>query len=188
MSRAQGALVRVEHEGSERGPAAVVLPGRGYGCDEPLLRSARAVLRAAGWSVRVVRWNPPPAPEEVVALGRDLLTGDGSCGLVVAKSLSTRLLPLAGELALPGVWLTPLLREPDVRAAAAAATAPALLVGGTADPFWDGEAAAASGQRVLEVPGADHSLEVAGDPAATARALAAVVDAVAGVVREVAGA
>ncbi len=33
-------------------------------------------------------------------------------------------------------------------------------MGGTADPLWDGAVAAASGAQVLEVEGADHSLEV----------------------------
>ena len=40
---------------------------------------------------------------------------------------------------------------------------PALLVGGTGDDLWDGAVAAASGADVLEVPGANHAMEVAGD-------------------------
>ncbi|WP_432545707.1 alpha/beta hydrolase [Kineococcus sp. SYSU DK004] len=166
------------HEGGER--TATVLPGRGYTCDGPLLHHLRLLLRQRGWTVRTVRWTTPPTPQELLGLAPDLLDGvRARTHLVVAKSLSTRLLPAAVERGLPGVWLTPLLREPGVRGAARSA-APALLVGGSADPHWDGDAARRSGRRVLEVEGADHSVEVPGDAAATARALRAVVAAAAG--------
>ncbi|WP_369068843.1 alpha/beta hydrolase [Kineococcus terrestris] len=167
------------HEGGER--TATVLPGRGYTCDGPLLRDVRRLLRERGWTVRTVRWTTPPTPRELLALAPDLLDGmRARPHLVVAKSLSTRLLPAAVERDLPGIWLTPLLREADVVSAATRSSAPALLVGGSADPYWDGGAARRSGRRVLEVAGADHSVEVPGDAAATARALQAVVAAAAG--------
>ncbi|GAA0315348.1 alpha/beta hydrolase [Kineococcus aurantiacus] len=158
---------------------ATVLPGRGCTCDAPLLHSTRALLRDRGWTVRTVRWTTPPAPEELLDLAPGLLDAVQSRQhLVVAKSLSTRLLPLALQRDLPGTWLTPLLREPQVHRAAAAASAPTLLVGGSADPYWDAAAARGSGQRVLEVPGADHSLEVAGDLDASLRVLRTVLAAV----------
>ena len=174
MAGAQRARVQVEDGAGDR--VATVLPGRGYTCDAPLLRCLRTALRARGWTVRTVRWSSPPAPEELDGLGRDLIGGvRAHRHLVVAKSLSTRLLPLAVELDLPGIWLTPLLRVPEVRRAAERATAPTLLIGGAADPHWDSAAAARSGQRVLEVPAADHSVEVPGDVDASLRALHAVV-------------
>ena len=48
---------------------------------------------------------------------------------------------------------------------------PVLLVGGTEDELWSPEAARATGARLLEVPGADHGLEVTGDPGRTAEIL-----------------
>ncbi|WP_432492330.1 alpha/beta hydrolase [Kineococcus auxinigenes] len=184
----RGELVDVETEGTGAAPwTATVLPGRGYGCDAPLLRSTRVLLRERGWTVRTVRWRGrAPGAGEVVALGRELLPpADTGRHLVVAKSLTTRLLPLAAERGLPGVWLTPLLGEEEVRAAASAATAPTLLVGGDADPYWNPAAAAASGQRVLELPGADHSLEVPGNTEASLAALDGVVAAVRGFLDDV---
>jgi hypothetical protein len=63
----------------------------------------------------------------------------------------------------------------DVRRAAARAAASTLLIGGTADPYWDGAAAAATGAGVLEIPGADHSLERPGDLAGTLDVLSTVL-------------
>ena len=158
---------------------ATVLPGRGYSCEAPLLHYTRLLLRTRGWSVRTVRWRTPPSPEQLIDLAPDLLEAvQATQHLVVAKSLSTLLLPLAVELGLPGIWLTPLLREAQVRRAADEATAPALRVGGSLDPYWDSTAAAASGQGVLEVAGSDHSLEVAGDVGASLQALQKVVTGV----------
>ncbi|NAZ82859.1 alpha/beta hydrolase [Kineococcus sp. R8] len=166
-------------EGRDGAPVALVLPGRGYDVDQPLLARARAVLLARGWRVRSLAWEgpPPTSTREVRDVGERLC--ESAPRLLVAKSLTSRLLPLAVERGLPGCWLTPLLHEEEVRAAVSAvagraAGAPALLVGGAADESWDSSVARASGHRVVEVPGADHSLEVPGRPEATAAALALV--------------
>ena len=173
---AQHDLFEVHTHDGDSDRVATVLPGRGYSCDAPLLHYTRLLLRTRGWSVRTVHWRTPPSPEQLLDLAPDLLDAvQAPQHLVVAKSLSTRLLPLAVELGLPGIWLTPLLREAQVRRAADEATAPALLVGGALDPYWDSTAAAASGQRVLEVAGADHSLDIAGDAGASLRAPQQVV-------------
>lgn len=70
------------------------------------------------------------------------------------------------------------------------ASAPTLVVGGTADPFWDHgfatELAASSwssaeeGRQVVELPGVDHSLEVPGDPQASVAVLGTLTDAITG--------
>lgn len=165
-------------DGGER--VATVLPGRGYTCDAPLLHYTRLLLRTRGWTVRTVRWRVPPSPAQLLDAAPDLLDAvQASQHLVVAKSLGTWVLPLAVERGLPGVWLTPLLREDRLLQAARASSSPTMLVGGSADPSWDSGAAAASGQRVLEVAGADHSLEVVGDVAASIQALQLVVAEVA---------
>ena len=155
---------------------ATVLPGRGYTCDAPLLHHTRLLLRTRGFSVRTVRWPTPPTPARLLDLAPGLLDPvRARQHLLIAKSLSTRLLPLAVDRGLPGVWLTPLLGEPTVRDAAQRASAPTLLIGGSADPYWDAAAARQSGQRVLEVAGADHSIEVPGEVTTSLRALQTVV-------------
>ncbi|MHA6617645.1 hypothetical protein [Pseudonocardia sp. DLS-67] len=162
-------------------PVAIVLPGRGYGPHAPLLYYARLLLRGRGWTVRTVDWEKTPgldlADHAAVAAfaGEVLATVDPLRDLVVGKSLGSLALPAAAERGLPGIWLTPLLGVEDVRRAAARAAASALLIGGTADPYWDGAAAAATGAAVFEVPGADHSLERAGDLTGTLDVLAGVL-------------
>lgn len=54
-------------------------------------------------------------------------------------SISSLAMPTAVERSLPGVWLTPLLNNEDVRQALQTSTAPTLAVGGTGDPTWDSE-------------------------------------------------
>jgi pimeloyl-ACP methyl ester carboxylesterase len=60
------------------------------------------------------------------------------------------------------VWVTPVLTMPWVAAALARATAPMLLVGGTADEIWDGALARRLSPYVLEVADADHGMYVPG--------------------------
>ncbi|MFI2365921.1 hypothetical protein [Promicromonospora sp. NPDC019610] len=164
---------------------ATILPGSGYTAQGPLLWYAAKALRAAGWSVRTFAWDElsPDWGEARQVYGeslRDAPVPDGGRHLVVAKSLGSFALPVAAELGLPGVWLTPVLTgdasEP-VRAALAAGTAPGLLAGGTADPLWDGGVVTAPDTEVLEVDGADHSLEV-GDWRVSHEILARVTGAV----------
>ncbi len=170
---------------------AIILPGRGYTPDFPVLYYARALLLARNWTVRELRWAALPAdstrwPRHVrhQALTALDLGGRATRRLVVGKSLGTHALPVAVEHRLPGVWLTPLLHDPAQVTALRRASAPTLLVGGTADPYWDHELAhelaasnwssAADGRAVVELPGLDHSLEVPGDPQASVDALAAL--------------
>ena len=156
---------------------ATVLTGRGYTAQAPLLWYAASALTQAGWTVRSFVWSRPPRGrvEATEVYGRVVRDGPAQAPpstrhLVVGKSLGTLVLPLAVELGLPGIWLTPLISEsdvPEVRKAAlrlADDGAPrALLVGGTADSLWDGKVAAASEAEVVEVPGANHSMEIPGD-------------------------
>lgn len=72
-------------------------------------------------------------------------------------------LPWAVENGLPGVWLTPLLQDEAVVTAVERAQQATLLVGGSADPHWRRLAEAGSGVEWMELPHADHGLQVAGD-------------------------
>jgi hypothetical protein len=98
--------------------------------------------------------------------------------LLIGKSLGTHAASTAADHALPAVWLTPLLTLDRVVDALRRATAPALLVGGTADRFWDGRLAEELSPHVLEVDGADHGMYVPGPLANSAAVLGQVVTAV----------
>jgi hypothetical protein len=58
------------------------------------------------------------------------------------------------------------------------AAAPCLLIGGTADRFWDGRIARSLAADVVEVDGADHGMFVPGRMAASAAVLGQVITAV----------
>jgi len=141
--------------------AAVLVPGFLGGCFQPLLNYATLVLLARGWQVTQVEWRPLRDDDWVRAqVEATLETVDAERPLLVGKSLATRAAPVAAERGLPAIWLTPLLDEPSVVAGLEQATAPTLLVGGTGDASWNPRLAATLPAELLELPGADHGLEV----------------------------
>jgi pimeloyl-ACP methyl ester carboxylesterase len=81
----------------------------------------------------------------------------GDVRLVIAKSLTTRAAGLAADRGWTGIWLTPLDDDESV-GGLRRRTAPALLIGGTADPMWNGALARELSDDVLELDGADHGL------------------------------
>ena len=169
----------------------ILLPGAGYAVTAPLLWFAREAALAGGWNVLAVSdtFNGTDDPlrraeERAEAAIRHV---DGaSPPLLIAKSLTSLAAPLAARLGLSAVWLTPLINAAGtsvsqlVTDGLAAASAPCLLVGGSADPTWD-TAIARSVPRaeVLEIGGADHRLQIPGDVAGSVDALHRVVSAVA---------
>jgi hypothetical protein len=98
--------------------------------------------------------------------------------LLIGKSLGTNAASLAADRSLPAVWLTPVLTMPWVAAGLARATAPFLLVGGTADTIWDGALARQLTPHVLEVDGADHGMYVPGPLTDSIAVMTRVVTAV----------
>jgi hypothetical protein len=52
------------------------------------------------------------------------------------------------------------------------------MIGGTADEAWNHEVAKSSGQQLLEIPGANHGLEIPGDPSASVRLLGEIVSTI----------
>lgn len=151
----------------------VVLPGRQYSPDAPLLFFAAQVALARGWHVRQVWWDPAArgaleVEDEAVWVGEQLrAAAEGYDGrlVVVAKSLGTLAAPVAADLGCPAAWLTPLLTEPLVSEALLAYPAPQLTAIGESDPYLDRTVLAALGGRTVLVPG-DHVLRVPGDPGA----------------------
>jgi predicted alpha/beta-hydrolase family hydrolase len=164
---------------------ALVVPGREYGPQAPLLAYAAAAAAARGADIRTVHWRPPPelirgrsASSWVRSHVAPLLNALPSAPLIVGKSLGTYAAPLIAERSLSAVWLTPLLNDQLIVAALQAATAPMLLIGGTADETWDGTLARKLSPHVLEVDDADHGLYVRGPLAASAAVLGLVATAV----------
>ena len=140
---------------------AVVLPGAMLG-GMPAVAAPLYALRDRGWSAVQVwdefrdrsldatAWTRERADAALAA------AGDADELVLVAKSLTTRAAGLAAERSLKAIWLTPLLNDPECVEMLRRRTAPALLVGGTADPSWDGALARELSDDVLELPDADH--------------------------------
>jgi pimeloyl-ACP methyl ester carboxylesterase len=168
------------HEGD---PArrVVLLPGVRYFSQAPLLWFAREAAQAGGWSVLELS-ERAPADQEPFEWMRDrarraLDASDARTVVVIGKSLGSAAAPLVAERGLEAVWLTPLLVRPDVAQALARATAPALLVGSTADDTWvNGGQPGGDAVEVLEFDGLDHSLQVEGDPMASLDVLRQVTE------------
>lgn len=60
----------------------------------------------------------------------------------------------------------------------AASPSPALLVGGTTDPWWDGEQARLTGKRVLEIEGVGHNMEHHDGPRSSVETLGRIIAAI----------
>jgi hypothetical protein len=149
----------------------VVLPGRNYTADGPLLFFAAQTAMARGWDVRQVWWEVPDLADmaEQVEWVCDQLDAavDGYDGrvLVVAKSLGTLAAPRAAARGYDAAWLTPILTEPDLAAPLTSYPAEQFVVIGASDRGLDPEVFDSLPGRRLLVPG-DHVLRVDGDVAA----------------------
>ncbi|QCR42805.1 hypothetical protein C1N91_03865 [Curtobacterium sp. SGAir0471] len=148
-------------------PLVLVLPGSGYGQQAPLLWWTRAIAEqhdievvAPAWTVdSAAKADPVAFVERQVTRALDGRRPD----LVVAKSFGCFALPWAVRRGVDGVWLTPVLTDPAVAAALAAAGAESIAVGGSADPMWLPSAVGTTCAGLHTVDGADHALEVRGD-------------------------
>ncbi|GAA4910790.1 hypothetical protein LX16_2660 [Stackebrandtia albiflava] len=152
----------------------VVIPGRNFGPYSPLMFLPQLAARRRGAEVVPVSWHRDfdelgtggiRAEEWVADQVNPALAGLDR-PLLVGKSLGSYASLIAANLDLPAVWITPLLHRPEIVAGLKRATAPFMLVGGTADPSWDGDVARGLTPRVCEIPGADHGLMRADRPLA----------------------
>jgi hypothetical protein len=167
--------------------SVVVAPG-GSRAASPLLAYARLAAERRGARVRALAWDFPVGADfleqrervaaQLAAAVAEMTADDGTAPAVIGKSLGSLAAPVTADLGLAAVWLTPLLSHAPTAAALRRATAPCLLVGGTADRFWDGAAARSVTADVVEVDGADHSMLVPGGLAASAAILGRVAAAV----------
>lgn len=165
---------------------AFVIPGRMFGPAAPLLMYAGDVAERRGATLHRHEWSQVPPPHLLQPPIERWVTDEvtpaldrlGGRPLLIAKSLGTNAAALAAERSLPAVWLTPLLTMPWVAAALSRATAPFLLVGGTADEVWDSDLARSLTPHVFEVDGADHGMYVPGPLTDSVAVLGGVVVAV----------
>lgn len=153
----------------------VILPGRQYTPDRPLLSFATEAALAHGWNVRQVWWNAPERGTRDLAsemswvhdeLDAAVHGHDGPV-LLIAKSLGTLAAARAADQRYDAAWLTPLLSEPAVADVLLGYPGNQLSVVGSEDPFYVPSVFdALPGTRLL-VAG-DHVLRVPGDPVAMA--------------------
>jgi hypothetical protein len=164
---------------------ALVVPGVGYSPARPLLHFARALLVQHGWTVQELWWRVPDDFSQFTAddrtawvegqVAQAIEAEAGACRLLVGKSLGSLACGIAADRNIAAAWLTPLLTIDHVVRALQRAEAPTLLVGGSADKLWDSRIAESLRHDVLEVPSADHALELAGDVAGSVDVLRQVV-------------
>jgi hypothetical protein len=100
-----------------------------------------ATVHRHSWSQEFPKPDEPEIEGWVTGEVAPLIDTVGGRPLLIGKSLGSNAAALAAERSLPAVWLTPLLTLPWVANALDRATAPFLLIGGTADKFWDGDRA-----------------------------------------------
>jgi pimeloyl-ACP methyl ester carboxylesterase len=172
----------------ERDPdrVAFLIPGLGYSAERPLLHFARAVLMRHGWTTQTVWWPELPPQRDgqdlpswsaqlrsfVHAHMSQVLSVEAAPRIVlVGKSMGAFAAAVAADRSLPGIWLTPVLRDSRVPDDLRRSTAPFLLVGATADPSWDAGTARSLGQPFYEAEGADHGMETDNDPVNSAEIL-----------------
>lgn len=181
---------------------AILLPGLGYTLDMPLFYYAENFLIEIGWDVLRVEYAynrrpefPSRAPAErarwlftdtTAAFRAGLAQRDYGELALVGKSLGT--LAMGHLLTLPeptppvrAVWLTPLIGEGELRRQIVRFGGPSLFVIGTADADYDpahlAEVRDATHGEAVVVDGADHGMDIAGDPVESVRALERVVEA-----------
>jgi hypothetical protein len=170
------------------GRSAILAPGGSNSVDVPVLMFARLAVQRRGGRTHPVIWEFAEGRDfashrqrvvsKVAEAVDELTTATGAAPVVIGKSLGSLAAPLIADRGLSAVWFTPLLTDGPTVAALRRATGPCLLVGGTADPYWDGETARSLAADVVEIESADHAMVVPGRLAASAAALGQVITAV----------
>lgn len=165
----------------------IMFPGLRYTCDMPLIYYPSRLFAQRGADVLQVNsdYTKPEYQSASQSEQADWLITDTEAALragkakgnynrliLVGKSIGT--LALAHLVGKPSaqdaitIWLTPLLRQQSLVSAALLYKGPALYVAGTGDPIFAAgpmqRIQDATGAKTLIVEGADHSMEIPGDP------------------------
>ena len=151
----------------------IVLPGRQYTPEGPLLFFAVQAALMRGWDVRQVWWEAADrgslaTADEMNWVGDQLdaaLSGYTGRVLIVAKSLGTLAATRAAAKGYDAAWLTPLLTDSDAAKPLLSYPASQFVVSGSSDPYLSREVLDELPGTSLVVPG-DHILRVPGDPVA----------------------
>jgi hypothetical protein len=179
---------------------AIILPGRGYGAQGPVLHLPRLALEEAGAQAAVVEY--PTVPQALPASGdwwdsffsavservaAIVAAAQPERVTFLAKSLGTMALAAlprqaTGTAAVDAVWLTPLFGRDEVRAGAINQGWRSLLVAGGADELHDPAGHRAVREALvspsLVLTAANHALEVPGDVRTTLDGWRALTEAV----------
>jgi len=163
----------------------ILVPGGTGNVQTALLDLGWEALTDRGLPIEEITWTVPrnllevdPEPLVRTYVAAALQRSTGNEHVLIAKSLGTHAASLAAERELPAVWLTPLLHVPALAEAITRNPAPQLLIGGTADPSWLPEVAAATGKRLLVIEEAGHSLRPPGPLRAFTDALGTIGTAI----------
>ncbi|MBL7259338.1 alpha/beta hydrolase [Paractinoplanes lichenicola] len=169
----------------------IIVPGRGYGPQAPLLDLADEALRDREIPTETIHWTVPdglldvgPEPFVRAHVLAALHRLNAAQPVIIAKSLGTYAAVLAAEQELPAIWLTPLLHVEAIAEAITRNPAPALLVGGTRDRSWLPDVAVATKKTVITIPDGDHGLRPPGPLRAYTDALGDVGTAMEGFLRQ----
>jgi hypothetical protein len=133
------------------GRSAILAPGGNYGADGPLLMYARLAVQRRGGRTRPIVWELSGGPgfsqqreqvaSQVISAIDEMTAATGATAVMIGKSLGSLAAPVVADRGLAAIWFTPLLTDEPTVAALRRATGPCLLVGGTADQFWDEQTA-----------------------------------------------
>lgn len=167
---------------------ALVAPGGNSNAEVPLVKYAMLAAQRRGAQVRRISWRlsgdrggfagERERVTSQVATVADEILAAGASPVVIAKSLGSLAASVVADRGLAAVWLTPLLTDEPTVAALRRAAGQCLMIGGTADPYWDGPTARSVTANVVEVEGADHGMFVPGGLADSAAVLGRVATAV----------
>jgi len=178
---------------------AVLLPGRRYTCDMPLFYYAERLLLDRGWDILRVQYdyrqaNDATSGDEQLerlavdsrgAVNAGMADGTYRRVVLVGKSIGTiamaQVLPALKAADTWSVWLTPLLKRPDVLECLMAEPSRSLVVIGSEDSQFDrvviDALARDNGCAIVVIDGGEHSLDLEGDAAASAMSVVTAIHA-----------
>lgn len=179
------------HEAGAAG-LLVTFPGARYGVDGPLLYYPSQILGRRGWDTLALNYGFQSSMVDPMEYGLGEIISECQAGLhaalserdyprigLLGKSLGTGIVAqLCPSIPEPervrAAYLTPLLGTPFFDPVVAQTSQPGFLAMGSRDRFYEQQALeellAQKPMEFLLVEGADHSMDVAGDLAASVRA------------------